>query len=162
MLNTAILQMVIALSPADALCLQKNAYFEARNQSDAGMVAVTHVVLNRVASDRFPDTVCEVVEQGHMSKWWKDNHDRDVPVRHKCQFSWFCDGLSDEPKEKEAWKHAQRVALEAYALGMLALITAMAVFGIMLKMFVLFGEKISAMLQRLTIIFFTHQNSKKG
>ena len=116
MLNTAILQMVIALSPADALCLQKNAYFEARNQSDAGMVAVTHVVLNRVASDRFPNTVCGVVEDAHMNKWWKENHDRDVPVRHKCQFSWFCDGLSDEPKEKEAWKHAQRVALEAYAL----------------------------------------------
>jgi spore germination cell wall hydrolase CwlJ-like protein len=116
MLNSAILSMVVALTPADALCLQKNAYFEARNQSDAGMVAVTHVVLNRVKSDRFPDTVCEVVKQGVMSSWWREAHDKEVPVRHKCQFSWFCDGLSDEPKEKAAWKHAQRVALEAYAL----------------------------------------------
>lgn len=116
MLNETILMMAVALSPADTLCLQKNAYFEARNQSDAGMMAVTHVVLNRVKSDRFPNTVCEVVEQGYMSKWWKETHDRDVPIKHKCQFSWFCDGLSDEPKEKAAWKHAQRVAIEAYAL----------------------------------------------
>ena len=115
-LNEIIFSLVVAMSPADTLCLQKNAYFEARNQSDAGMMAVTHVVLNRVHSDRFPNTVCEVVEQSHMSKWWKDNHDRDVPVRHKCQFSWFCDGLSDEPKEREAWAHAQRVAMEGYAL----------------------------------------------
>ena len=116
MLNSAIISMVVALTPADTLCLQKNAYFEARNQSDAGMVAVTHVVLNRVASDRFPDTVCGVVEQSVMNSWWKREHDRDVPVKNKCQFSWFCDGLSDEPKEKAAWKHAQRVSLEAYAL----------------------------------------------
>ncbi|MEK9700053.1 MAG: cell wall hydrolase, partial [Candidatus Poseidoniales archaeon] len=109
-MDEVIFSLVVAMSPADTLCLQKNAYFEARNQSDAGMMAVTHVVLNRVHSDRFPNTVCEVVEQGHMSKWWKDNHDRDVPVRNKCQFSWFCDGLSDEPKEREAWAHAQRVA----------------------------------------------------
>jgi spore germination cell wall hydrolase CwlJ-like protein len=107
--------MVIALSPADTLCLQKNAYFEARNQSDAGMMAVTHVVLNRVKSDRYPNTVCEVVKQAKLSKWHL-SQGREVPIRHKCQFSWFCDGLSDYPKEKAAWKHAQRVALEAYAI----------------------------------------------
>ena len=115
MLNPAILSMVIALSPADTLCLQKNAYFEARNQSDAGMMAVTHVVLNRVKSDRYPNTVCEVVKQAKLSKWHL-SQGREVPIRHKCQFSWFCDGLSDYPKEKAAWKHAQRVALEAYAI----------------------------------------------
>ena len=116
MLNETILMMAVALTPADTLCLQKNAYFEARNQSDAGMTAVTHVVLNRVRSDRFPNTICEVVEQGVMNTWWKREHNRDVPIRNKCQFSWYCDGLSDEPKEREAWKHAQRVAIEAYAL----------------------------------------------
>jgi spore germination cell wall hydrolase CwlJ-like protein len=51
-----------------------------------------------------------------MNLWWKREHDRDVPVRDRCQFSWFCDGLSDEPKEREAWAHAQRVAMEGYAL----------------------------------------------
>lgn len=116
MLNPTILSMVIALSPADTLCLQKNAYFEARNQSDAGMMAVTHVVLNRVQSDRFPNTVCEVVEQGPVYKWWLEEHNKRVPVRDRCQFSWYCDGLSDVPKEEAAWEHAQRVAIESYAL----------------------------------------------
>ena len=48
-------------------CLWKNAYFESRNQSDAGITAVTHVVLNRIQSDKFPDTVCEVTQQAKLN-----------------------------------------------------------------------------------------------
>jgi spore germination cell wall hydrolase CwlJ-like protein len=59
MLKEAILALSTAISPVEAECLALNAYFEARNQSDAGMIAVSHVVLNRVASDRFPNTLCD-------------------------------------------------------------------------------------------------------
>jgi spore germination cell wall hydrolase CwlJ-like protein len=44
-------------------CLASAVYFEARGESLEGQLAVAEVILNRVASSRYPDTVCEVVEQ---------------------------------------------------------------------------------------------------
>ena len=86
------------------LCLALNTYHEAKNQSMIGQVATAQVVMNRVADSRYPNTVCEVVKQGPKYKG------SDIPVRHKCQFSWFCDGKSDLPKNEKAWKTAQDVA----------------------------------------------------
>lgn len=57
-----------------------------------GQVAVAEVTLNRVASDRYPDNVCDVVWQ-------------------RRQFSWTHDGRSDRPTDVEAWAEAQRIAL---------------------------------------------------
>ena len=48
----------------EVTCLAQNIYFEARSEPVAGMLAVGHVVLNRVASKRFPNTICKVVRQG--------------------------------------------------------------------------------------------------
>ena len=39
------------------MCLALNVYHEARDQSTAGQIAVTQVVINRVNDDRFPDSV---------------------------------------------------------------------------------------------------------
>lgn len=75
-------------------CLAKNMYFESRNQPFRGMLAVGQVTMNRVSDDRFPDTICEVVEQGPTSKWWRSKG-KIVPLRNRCQFSWYCDGKSD-------------------------------------------------------------------
>jgi spore germination cell wall hydrolase CwlJ-like protein len=86
------------------LCLALNTYHEAKNQSMVGQIAVAEVVMNRVADRRYPNTVCEVVKQGPKYKG------SDIPVRHKCQFSWFCDGKSDLPKNEKAWKKAQDYA----------------------------------------------------
>ena len=80
-----------------AKCLADNMYFEARNQGTAGITAVSNVVLNRVKSEMYPNTICEVVRQGpHRESWRKDGTYH--PVKHRCQFSWYCDGLSDKPK----------------------------------------------------------------
>ena len=38
-------------------CLAKNMYFEARNEGTAGVLGVTNVVLNRVKSDLYPNTI---------------------------------------------------------------------------------------------------------
>ena len=84
-------------------CLANNMYFEARNQGTAGWLAVTSVVLNRVNDSRFPDTICEVVKQGPTRPSWKNKNIR-YPIKHRCQFSWYCDGLSDEPKNDKIWK----------------------------------------------------------
>jgi spore germination cell wall hydrolase CwlJ-like protein len=69
-----------------------------------GQIAVAEVVMNRVADSRYPNTICEVVKQGPKYKG------SDVPVRHRCQFSWYCDGKSDIPKNEKAWKKAQDYA----------------------------------------------------
>jgi spore germination cell wall hydrolase CwlJ-like protein len=65
-------------------------------------MAVTAVVLNRVNDDRFPNTICEVVQEGPTRPSWKDPKVK-IPVKHRCQFSWFCDGKSDKPKSKTTY-----------------------------------------------------------
>ena len=72
---------------AALLCLATNIYFEARNEPLEGQVAVSHVVLNRVASSDYPNSICQVVTQKHNKT---------------CQFSWHCDGKSDRMANKKA------------------------------------------------------------
>ena len=86
------------VSDKDVMCLAKNVYFEARDQSIKGQFAVALVTRNRVNSKRYPDTLCGVVEH------------RYHPQRIDCQFSWFCDGEPDTPQEKESWELAVAVA----------------------------------------------------
>ena len=98
-------------------CLAKNMYFEAGNQSIAGKIAVSQVVFNRVLNDNFPDSVCEVIYQAKLSKWHLANG-REVPLRNKCQFSWYCDGKPDVPVDSVTWEESYRLAqtlLEAQA-----------------------------------------------
>ena len=88
-------------------CLAQNIYFESQNQAFAGQIAVSHVVINRVDDLQFPNTICGVVYQAKMRINWKGE---EVPIRHKCQFSWFCDGKSDEPVDSITWLNSIRVA----------------------------------------------------
>lgn len=83
--------------PRDVICLAKNIYFEARDQSTKGQIAVALVTINRVRSRSFPNSVCKVVKQARRNKQGK-------PILHKCHFSWYCDGLPDKPKEYIAWR----------------------------------------------------------
>ena len=83
-------------------CLAVNMYHEARDQGTAGRLAVSAVVLNRVRDSRFPNTVCEVVYQAQMKPSWKTG--LPVPIRNRCQFSWYCDGKSDEVKDKKTYQ----------------------------------------------------------
>jgi len=84
-------------------CLAKNIYFEARNEPFAGQFAVALVTLNRVNDTAFPNTICDVVYQGI--------HTNDgFPKRNRCQFSWYCDGISDEIRNPKAYKMTQKIA----------------------------------------------------
>lgn len=85
-------------------CLALNVYFEARSSNVADMAAVSDVVLNRVMDRRYPDTICKVITQGPIRN--------GVPVRNKCQFSWWCDGKSDQPRDMNAWNKSQLVAYQ--------------------------------------------------
>lgn len=90
-------------------CLALNIYFESRNQPIEGQVAVSQVVLERVKSKKYPNTVCEVVFQGPTYSW-----SVNYPIRDRCQFSWYCDGLSDKPKDEIAWLNSLEVAEKVY------------------------------------------------
>lgn len=89
-------------------CLVKNIYFEARNQPVEGKEAIAVVTLERAKSERWPDNICDVVKERRKNK----------AGRIVCQFSWQCDGKSDEPKlsskaERAAWERAETIAERA-------------------------------------------------
>ncbi|MDH5556258.1 MAG: cell wall hydrolase [Alphaproteobacteria bacterium] len=86
----------------DLNCLALNIYFEARSEPLDGKLAVGHVVLNRTADSHFPDKICEVVKQGGAKRL------------NKCQFSWWCDGRSDRPRNPRAWEESQVLARLVY------------------------------------------------
>jgi spore germination cell wall hydrolase CwlJ-like protein len=48
---------------SDKDCLVRAMYFEANRSSDDGLLAIGSVVMNRVKSGTFPDTICGVVGQ---------------------------------------------------------------------------------------------------
>ena len=96
-------------------CLAKNMYFEARNEGTAGVLGVTNVVLNRVKSDLYPNTICGVIEDAKISQWWLKEKGLKKPIKHKCQFSWFCDGYSDEPKDEKTYNEIYNLAEEFIA-----------------------------------------------
>ena len=81
----------------DLRCLAQAIYFEARGEPERGQLAVAQVVLNRVDHVFYPDNICDVVFQ---------NQHR----RHKCQFSFACDGRSDTPRNQFAWTRAIKLA----------------------------------------------------
>ena len=98
----------VKYTPADAECLAKNIYFEAGVESTAGKLAVANVTINRAANKNYPNTICGVVQEGiHYYNAQKNEH---FPVRDRCQFSWYCDGLLDEPREGKTWESAQELA----------------------------------------------------
>ncbi len=78
-------------------CLTEALYFEARGESVPGMFAVAEVILNRVDSPRYPDTICGVVNQGTGRKY-------------ACQFTYTCDGIPEVVNEPRSWDRVGKVA----------------------------------------------------
>ena len=93
-------------------CLAMNVYHEARNESLSGKIAVIIVTMNRVTDKRFPESICKVVHQG--KHYYSKKSKKYLPHRDRCQFSWYCDGRSDKPKNNKAWAYS--LALTEYFL----------------------------------------------
>lgn len=76
----------------DIQCMAKNIYHEARGEPIKGQYAVAFVTMNRVYSERYPNTICKVVYQPY-------------------QFSWANKG---EPriKDKKSWERSVKIAEE--------------------------------------------------
>ena len=81
------------------VCLARTVYWEAKGEGVAGMEAVASVVINRLAAEGFPATLCAVVMDGQE--------------KATCQFGWWCDGKSDTATEPEQYAMALDVARRA-------------------------------------------------
>ena len=87
---------------AETKCLALAVYWEGRAEPARGRQAIAHTVLNRVRSPDFPNSVCGVVGQGPVGS-----------ATRGCQFSWWCDGRRDSPREADKWQEAIVVARAA-------------------------------------------------
>ena len=98
-------------------CVATAVYFEARGEQIEGQLAVAEVVLNRVASKRYPDTICEVVEQPWQFSFV--NATGSIPEADRSSKAWkkavaistiALDKLAGEVSEDVLWYHADYVA----------------------------------------------------
>ena len=88
-----------ALNAAELECMALTLYHEARGESEAGMLGVGYVVMNRVKTRHLDSTtICQVVHKGPAVN--------GQLVRNRCQFNWACDGRSDKPTETAAYERA--------------------------------------------------------
>lgn len=123
---------------AEVMCLAENIYFEARAESYSGKAAVGNVTRNRVEDARWPATFCEVVMQGPVRESWKTKQDPNLkpiyyPIKHRCKFSWYCDGEKDviwANYEKtgqtiegnaRAWRESVQLAIYIVGVGQMSI-----------------------------------------
>ena len=78
---------------AAAACLSLALYHEARGEKLLGQLMVAKVIVNRVASPRWPSSMCNVITQ-----------DR--------QFSFYRKGKAPSPRDEVAWAKAQELAVQ--------------------------------------------------
>ncbi|RDE09386.1 cell wall hydrolase [Pelagibacterium lacus] len=94
------------LAASEVYCLAQAVYHESRGEPESGQWAVASVILNRVESRAYPDTVCDVVFQ-------------NAHLPNRCQFSFACDGRPDDGGkgniiDRESWVKSNLIAQIAY------------------------------------------------
>lgn len=95
-------------------CLAEAIYFEARGENLYGQFAVAEVILNRVDSSDFPNSVCKVVAEGSSRL-------------HSCQFSYNCDGKPEFISELKSYERILKLSDMVYR-GTFRLLTGGATF----------------------------------
>ena len=109
----------------DQECLAKNIFYEAASEPEEGKVAVGLVTLNRARDERFPNSICGVVNQRTVLErartvtrqvrtlfGTKEEKERVVTQVAICQFSWRCEKNIKLKSDDERWVESQRVARE--------------------------------------------------
>jgi spore germination cell wall hydrolase CwlJ-like protein len=82
---------------AAAMCLATNIFFESRGEDLVGKAAIAEVTMNRVASPKYPNNVCDVVWQKKQFSWTHDGK-HDDPTRFKSKF------------DQQAWSDSKALA----------------------------------------------------
>jgi len=77
-------------------CLSEAVYYEARSEPVSGQIAVAEVVLNRIKSKHYPNTICGVVYEG-------------AERTTGCQFSFTCDGSTMKEPYGQSWENSQNI-----------------------------------------------------
>ena len=78
-------------------CLAEAIYFEARGEAIEGQYAVGEVIINRVLSNEFPNSVCGVISEG-------------ANRLNACQFSYNCDGKLETINEKKIYERILKLS----------------------------------------------------
>jgi spore germination cell wall hydrolase CwlJ-like protein len=117
----------------DYECLAKNIFYEAANEPEEGKVAVGVVTLNRASNDKFPQTICEVVNQKtslnkvrNVTKKVKTilgTKEQTTQVTEKvtvCQFSWRCIFVKTPKADDMRWEESKHIAKELLDGGYLS------------------------------------------
>ena len=99
---------IVVVDQNEKTCLAHNIYFEARNESYEGKLAVATVTTNRVLSLKYPNTYCEVVWEQRTNP----RTGKKVP-----QFSWTLDGKPDRPYNLRVYREAEQIAEEVLRFG---------------------------------------------
>jgi spore germination cell wall hydrolase CwlJ-like protein len=94
---------------AERSCLTQALYYEARGEGERGEEAVAEVILHRVQSRRYPNSICGVVYEPH-------------------QFSFVDDGSRTRARDPDAWGAAKRLAGRIMHDGVEASLTRGAMF----------------------------------
>ena len=87
----------------EANCMQEALFFEAGDQPSAAKYMVGMVILERVNSDKYANSVCGVVHQAQ----WMGN------VPYNCQFSYYCSPHEvnwKNPVDVTMWKKCGQIA----------------------------------------------------
>jgi spore germination cell wall hydrolase CwlJ-like protein len=88
------------LPKSERRCLAEAVYYEGRNETVEGQIAIAQVVLNRVRSGQWPHTICAVVRQGRGET---------------CQFPEVCKAGDRPPETDTNWQQAAWIADDAAA-----------------------------------------------
>ena len=84
-------------SSAEIKCLAEAIYFESRGETIEGQYAVGEVIINRVLSKDFPNSVCGVISEGSSRL-------------NACQFSYNCDGKLETINEKKIYERILKLS----------------------------------------------------
>ena len=90
----------VAHKKMDVFCLAKNIFHEAGVEDRMGRYAVAQVTLNRMRSNKYPDTICDVVYDHAQFSWTLDRKQR-----------W---SRPKGPLWNESWKVAEDVIHRGY------------------------------------------------
>lgn len=79
-------------------CLAQNIFYESRSEKDISQIAVGYVTINRITSDRYPNSICKVIKEKHGGV---------------CQFSWVChpQHVKWNEQDKQDWQKALQIAI---------------------------------------------------
>ncbi len=80
-------------------CLSYALYYEARHEGAEAQIGLAKVIMSRVKSKHYPNTICGVVYQ-------------NAHLRGRCAFSFACDGLVEQPHNSSAWTKAKELAAD--------------------------------------------------